>query len=93
MVGPMNSENDHRPGWKQFADKAITVFIFVLLAYCIVSWIPPLRSGPVGTTLETIMGPILAPVRMIIPTAGGIDLSVLVYFFGLQFIQKRFLRS
>tara|TARA_R110002096_G_scaffold147671_16_gene307672 strand:+ start:1138 stop:1407 length:270 start_codon:yes stop_codon:yes gene_type:complete len=89
----METQSHARPTWKVIADKAITVFIFVLLAYCIVSWIPSLRNGAVGATLETVMGPILAPVRMIIPPVGGLDLSVLVYFFGLQFVQQRFLRN
>lgn len=89
----MESESYPRPAWKVIADKAITVFIFVLLAYCIISWIPSLQNGPVGETFEMIMGPIMAPVRMVIPPVGGLDLSVLVYFFGLQFIQQRFLRN
>jgi YggT family protein len=88
----MTPENESRPAWERTADIAITIIIWVLVAYVIVSWIPALRNGRVGTILDTIMGPILAPVRMVIPPVGGLDLSVLVYFFGLRFVQRRFLR-
>lgn len=88
----MASPQDIRPTWKKVADKIITVFIIVLIAYVIVSWIPPLRSGAVGAIFETIMGPVLMPIRSIIPPVGGIDLSVLVLYFLLSFIQRKFLR-
>ena len=75
-----------------FADKLVTVLSFVLIAYVIVSWIPPLRSGPVGVVLDTVIGPVLAPIRMVIPPVGGLDLSVLALYFALSFVQRRFLR-
>ena len=88
----MAFKNDGRPTWKKTADFAITIIIWFLIAYVIVSWIPPLRDSVVGSTLEAIMGPVMAPVRKVIPAVGGLDLSILVYFFGLSFVQKRFLR-
>jgi len=81
-----------RPGWKKAADIAITLITYFLIAYVIVSWIPGLRNGPVGEILEKIMGPIMTPVRKIVPPVGGLDFSVLIVYFGLSFIQRRFLK-
>jgi YggT family protein len=81
-----------RPAWKKIADQLVTIVCFILLGYVIISWIPALRSGPVGNFLEMIIGPVLAPIRMLIPPVGGLDLSVLVLYFALSFVQRRFLR-
>jgi uncharacterized protein YggT (Ycf19 family) len=88
----MAALQDERPGWKKAVSVVITVFCVILIAYVIVSWIPGLRSGPVGSILETIVGPVVSPIRKVIPPMGGLDLSVLVLYLVLSFIQRRFLR-
>lgn len=79
------------PQLKKTLYYAITVVIWVLLAMVIVSWIPPVRDSIVGSILFTVTNPILAPIRAVLPAAGGLDLSPLILFFGLSFVQRRFL--
>ncbi|MDM7949723.1 YggT family protein [Hydrogenophaga sp.] len=54
----------------------------LLLVYAILSWLQP--QAPVLGTLDRLCSPLLRPVRRIIPTVGGIDLSVLVLIILLQ---------
>lgn len=54
----------------------------LLLVYAVLSWVQP--QSPVLATLDRLCAPILRPVRRVIPTIGGVDLSVLVLIILLQ---------
>ena len=56
--------------------------MLLLLGYAILSWVQP--HAPVMATLERLCGPILRPVRRVIPLVGGVDLSVLILIILLQ---------
>lgn len=52
------------------------VFIFALIIQAILSWIPGASGNPVQSLVHSISQPVLRPMRNLIPTMGGIDLSV-----------------
>jgi YggT family protein len=54
----------------------------LLLVYAVLSWVQP--QSPILVTLDRLCSPILRPVRRVIPTIGGVDLSVLVLIILLQ---------
>lgn len=54
----------------------------LLLAYAVLSWVQP--HAPVLAILDRLCAPLLRPLRRIIPTIGGVDLSVLVLLILLQ---------
>ncbi len=57
--------------------------LFVLvLGFAILSWIQP--GSPVYALLGRLTDPLLAPIRRIVPTIGGVDLSALVLLVLLQ---------
>lgn len=58
-----------------------TLFILVL-GYAILSWVQP--GSPVYGLLGRLTEPFLAPLRRLIPTVGGVDLSALVLILLLQ---------
>ena len=58
-----------------------TLFMLVL-GYAILSWVQP-RSAAYGL-LARLTEPLLAPLRRVIPTIGGVDLSALVLLVVLQ---------
>ena len=58
-----------------------TLFILVL-GYAIVSWIQP--GSPAYGLLARLAEPLLTPLRRVIPTVGGLDLSALVLLLVLQ---------
>jgi YggT family protein len=74
----------------------ITLYIYILLAMIILSWIPVTSSdGALAQTnrvLRRLTEPLLAPLRAIVPrpTLGGvgIDLSALVLLIILEVINR-----
>ncbi len=56
--------------------------MLLLLVYAVLSWVQP--QSPILATLDRLCAPILRPVRRIVPTVGGVDLSVLVLIILLQ---------
>lgn len=60
-------------------DKLIWLYSIILIVYAVLSWVPDLR-GSWARYLDAIVEPVLAPLRRVIPAAGGIDWSFLVLF-------------
>lgn len=58
-----------------------TLFILVL-GYAILSWVQP--GSPAYLLLGRLTEPLLAPLRRVIPTLGGVDLSALIVLVLLQ---------
>ena len=58
-----------------------TTFVLVL-AYAVLSWVQP--GSPAYGLLARLTEPLLAPLRKIIPTIGGVDLSALALMVMLQ---------
>ncbi|MDE2571240.1 MAG: YggT family protein [bacterium] len=72
--------------------KVLVLYSYAMLVYALVSWVPQLR-GRWSDALGSIIEPVLAPVRRIIPSLGGLDLSFLVVFILVQFIARRLLTT
>ncbi|MFS1984946.1 YggT family protein [Vibrio breoganii] len=60
------------------------LLFWVLLLRAILSWVSQGRS-PIEYVFHQLTEPMLAPIRRILPSMGGLDLSVLVLFIALQF--------
>jgi len=76
-------------------DTIITLYIYVLVANAIFSWLVAFnvintRNGIVATIgdfLFRVTEPVLAPIRRRMPDLGGIDLSPVVLIIGLVFFR------
>jgi YggT family protein len=64
--------------------QVLTIIIFIR---AILSWFSP-RPNTLTFVLDRITEPILAPLRRIIPIAGGFDFTPLVAIILLQFIAR-----
>ena len=68
---------------------ALQLYTFALIIRALMSWVP-LRpdSGliPVMRALDTIINPVLVPLRRVIPTAGMFDLSFFVLLLLVQIV-------
>jgi YggT family protein len=67
---------------KQLLRTLLQGLMLLLIVYAVLSWVQP--QSPVMATLERLCAPVLRPVRRIVPTVGGVDLSVLVLIVLLQ---------
>lgn len=71
----------------------------VLIAYVIVAWVPrpPEALQPVIRFIQRLVDPVLAPLRRVMPPLRiggiGLDLSILVLFFGISILEAVFLNQ
>jgi YggT family protein len=76
-------------------DTVITLYIYVLVANAIYSWLVAFNVinsrnnvvAMIGDFLYKVTEPALAPIRRRMPNLGGIDLSPVVLIIGLIFIR------
>lgn len=59
---------------------AIDTLSWILIIYCVMSFVPSLRFHPMSALLCTMVDPFLRPLRRFIPMVKGFDLSPLVLF-------------
>jgi YggT family protein len=76
-------------------DTVITLYIYVLVANAIYSWLVAFNVinsrnnvvAMIGDFLYKVTEPVLAPIRRRMPDLGGIDLSPVVLIIGLIFLR------
>lgn len=62
------------------------VYLYMIIAYVLLSWIPNARDSFIGQLLGRFVEPYLSIFRRIIPPIGGvIDISPIVALIALQF--------
>lgn len=66
--------------------EAFSLIFWVLIIRAILSWVNQ-GYNPVAMVMEQLTEPFLAPIRKVIPPAGGFDWSILVAIIALQFFQ------
>jgi len=64
------------------------ILSLAIIARALISWFPISPHHPVVIFLNQITEPFLAPLRRLLPTAGGVDLSPLVAIILLQVIER-----
>jgi YggT family protein len=73
----------------------LQLYVVVVIARIILSWFPVSPGSGLSTVfslLYAVTEPVLGPLRRVIPPlmigGGGIDLSPIVLFFGIQILQS-----
>ena len=77
-------------------DIALTLYIWIVIAMAIFSWLIAFNVvntrnqavAMIGDFLYRITDPALRPIRNILPNLGGIDISPVILFLIIIFIQK-----
>jgi len=69
------------------ASNVVRVYKFIILARVLISWIKVDQSNSIVIFIHQSTEPLLGFVRRILPNFGMIDLSPLIAFFVLDFIQ------
>ncbi len=61
------------------------LMFWILVIRALLSWVSQ-GNHPMELVMQQLTEPMLRPIRKILPAMGGLDLSVLVFLLGLQFI-------
>jgi YggT family protein len=76
-------------------DTAIQIYIWLLIAYVVLSWLVSfnvINTGnrtvyQIGDFLNRITEPALRPIRNVLPNLGGIDISPIILILLLYFVR------
>ncbi|WP_448584329.1 YggT family protein [Thermocrinis sp.] len=68
----------------------INVLIVIVLVHAIGSWIPQIRESEFYKKLDSIVEPILRPIRNVLPSYSNVDFSPLVLLLILYLIKHLF---
>ncbi|MBW0258178.1 YggT family protein [Bacillus safensis] len=63
----------------------LTLYLFCIIIYIFMSWVPSTRETKIGRFLTNICEPYLEPFRKIIPPIGMIDISPIVALLVIRF--------
>jgi YggT family protein len=69
---------------RELAVSTIQLYTIMVFVYALLSFIAPGTYSPVVGLLASLCEPLLAPLRRLLPVAGGLDFSPLVAIIGLQ---------
>ncbi len=71
----------------------LQLYIFLIIAWVVLSWLQALKVLPYSRGLHTVMSllyqltePALRPIRRVLPSFGGIDFSPLVVIIAIEII-------
>lgn len=64
----------------------LTTYMVLIIISVILSWVGHSLRHPIIPLVYQLVEPVLAPIRRILPTLGGLDLSPLVAIIGIQFL-------
>ncbi|HEY2868287.1 MAG TPA: YggT family protein [Gaiellales bacterium] len=76
---------------QQFIFSLYLVYSLLIILYVLMSWLQLPYSiwvGRVRGFLHDTVEPILRPIRAVLPSLGGFDLSPLVALFGISILQQ-----
>ncbi len=65
----------------------LNIYFFALIAVIILSWVAPQTRHPAATLIFQLVEPIMRPMRRIIPSLGGLDLSPIFIFIAINLIK------
>jgi YggT family protein len=71
----------------------LKVFFFALIISVILSWVAQGTHNPTAMLINQICEPLLAPIRRMLPSMGGMDLSPIVAFLILNLIDMLVIRN
>ena len=75
-------------------DIALTIFMWIIIARAILSWVSPDPYNPIVRFIHNVTEPVLYQVRRRIPlTFGGMDFSPIIILLAVIFLQQFVVKS
>jgi YggT family protein len=75
-------------GLFRLAHLVLNLYFWLILVYVLASWIGQGGYNPAIAILASLVDPLLAPIRRLIPTIAGFDLSPIVAFLAIGFVER-----
>jgi YggT family protein len=73
----------------QVVDLAFSIYIFIVIARALVSWVSPDPYNPIVRFLHSATDPVLSRIQRLVPLQfGGIDFSPVVLLIALAFVER-----
>ncbi|MCS7199651.1 MAG: YggT family protein [Caldimicrobium sp.] len=72
----------------EVVDLLLTIYVWLIIARAIISWVNPSPYHPVVRFLDKVTEPVLHPLRRIIPSIYGLDLTPIVVIFFIYFLKE-----
>ena len=71
-------------------DTLLTIYSFVVIVACLISWVNPDPYNPIVRTLKTLTEPVLWRIRKLLPFTymNGIDFSPLVLLLAIELFRR-----
>ena len=71
-------------------DKVLTVYIWIIIAAAVISWVTPNPYSPVVRLLRRLTEPVMAPIRQLLPPwkTFGLDFSPMIVILLIQWAVK-----
>ncbi len=74
-------------------DTVLTLYMWVIIARALISWVNPDPWNPIVQFLERVTEPVLAPIRRWMSWRMGIDLSPMIAILIIVFLQYALIRT
>ncbi len=71
----------------------LTIYMWIIIIRALISWVSPDPNNPIVEILYRLTEPVLYPIRRRMPDIGGLDLSPIVVFIAIIFLQSFLVRS
>ena len=76
---------------RSFVGILVSLLWVLVMGRVLISWVDPTGRGQVASWLFQLTEPLLAPIRRLLPAAGGFDFSPLVLLLVLGALTRAFL--
>ncbi len=75
---------------RSFVGILVSLLWVLVMGRVLISWVDPTGRGQVASWLFQLTEPLLAPIRRLVPAAGGLDFSPLVLLLVLGALTRAF---
>ncbi len=66
----------------------LTIYMWIIIIRALISWVNPDPNNPIVEILYRLTEPVLYPIRRRMPDIGGLDLSPIIVFIAIIFLQS-----
>ncbi|MEI9954462.1 MAG: YggT family protein [Pseudomonadota bacterium] len=66
----------------------LDAYSLVVLVSVILSWLRLAEDNPIVSVTRTLTEPVLAPIRRLLPSSAGIDISPMVLLLGIRLLKR-----